>query len=97
MCRADSSNYEYAVPELSSAPLLTKRRLGERPPAPDRDRHASLRSQRTAAVSAHTRTHTTARNLRDTHIIYIKSCKCLNNPQHGISTETQIVYSTLPL
>lgn len=23
----DSSNYDYAVPELSSAPLLTKRRL----------------------------------------------------------------------
>ncbi|XP_061719927.1 discoidin domain-containing receptor 2-like isoform X1 [Cydia pomonella] len=26
---SDSSNYDYAVPELSSAPLLTKRRLGD--------------------------------------------------------------------
>lgn len=27
--QADSSNYDYAVPELSSAPLLTKRRLAD--------------------------------------------------------------------
>ncbi|CAH0715978.1 unnamed protein product, partial [Brenthis ino] len=78
---SDSSNYDYAVPELSSAPLLTKRRiadnLSDRVTEPmtdlvdtiDMDTRRSLRSDRTRSPSQQEVIIDLKRRLESTNVI----------------------------
>ncbi|XP_034839264.1 discoidin domain-containing receptor 2 isoform X1 [Maniola hyperantus] len=86
---SDSSNYDYAVPELSSAPLLTKRRLADSLSgrATDHDTLAELDARRSAAGSIRSK-HSTRSPSQQEILIDLKrrleSTNVIEFPRHRL-------------